>query len=135
MSDDFEEAVGRERFAGAGGTRGGIVEFFVGLGLVVVGGFLVMRRVTVYSGYWGWFGGSTFGVKLIPLLLGIGVLFFNGKSILGWLLTAGGLAIIFAGILLNLDIRFQPTDLFTTLVMFAMMAAGVGLVARAIREH
>lgn len=135
MNDDFDGALGREKVRGAGGTRGGIAEFFFGLGLVLVGGYLVMRRVTVFSGYWGWLGRGTFGVTLIPLLLGLGLLFFNGRSIAGWVLAAGGLAIIFAGILLNLNIRFQPTDLFSTLLMFGMMAAGVGLVARAVREH
>ena len=135
MNDDFDDAIGREKFRGAGGTKGGIVEFLFGVGLVIVGGYMIMRRVTVYSGYWGWFGGGTFGVTLIPLLLGLGLLFFNGRSIFGWVLTAAGLAIIFAGILLNLSIRFQPTDLFSVLVMFGMMAAGIGLVARAVREH
>ena len=135
MSEEFEEAVHGKQFRGAGGTKGGVLEFFLGLGLVVVGGYLVMRRVTVHSGYWSWFGGGTFGVTLLPLLLGIGLLFFNGKSIFGWVLTVGGLAIIFAGVLLNLNISFQPTDLFTTLWIFGMMAAGVGLVARGVREH
>ncbi len=134
MSDEFDEVLGR-RPRGAGGTRGGIGEFLLGLGLLVVGGYLVMRRVTVFTGYWTWFGGSTFGITLIPLLLGVGLLFFNGKSMVGWLLAGGGLLIIFAGVLLNLNISFTPTDLFSTLLMFGFMAAGLGLIARSVREH
>ena len=105
------------------------------IGLLVLGGFLVMNRVTVHTGYWSWFGQSTFGITLLPLLFGVGLLFFNGRSIVGWLLAGGGLLVIFAGILANLNITFTPTSLFATLLMFGSMAAGLGLIARAVREH
>jgi hypothetical protein len=118
-----------------GGTSGGVGEFLFGLGLLVLGGFLVASRVTVHSGYWGWFGGSTFGITLLPLLFGVGLLFFNGRSIAGWLLAGAGLIVVFAGVLLNLSIAFTPTSLFSTLLMFGCMAAGLGLIARAVREH
>jgi hypothetical protein len=135
MTDDFDDELPPRKVHGAGGTKGGIGEFFFGVGLVILGGYLVMQRVTVHSGYWSWFGGSTFGVTLLPLLFGIGLLFFNGKSMLGWLLAGGGLLVIFAGVLLNLNISFTPTSLFTTLLMFGCMAAGLGLIARSVREH
>jgi hypothetical protein len=41
-------------------------------------------------------GYNSFGLSLLPLLFGIGLLFFNGRSILGWLLLLIGAAIIFA---------------------------------------
>ncbi len=53
---------------------------------------------TMNSGY------NTFGLSLIPLVFGIGILFFNGKSIIGWLLLVIGVVIIFTGILMNLQI-------------------------------
>src|SRR5215472_19298070 len=73
-----------------GGTRGGIGMFLFGLVLTIAGGYLIMNQVQVTSGYWQWFGTNTFGLTLIPLIIGIGLLFFNGRSIIGWLLAGGG---------------------------------------------
>jgi hypothetical protein len=120
---------------GAGGTKGGVGEFLVGLGMAVAGGYLLTNQVTVTTGYWQIWGMPGFGLSLIPLIFGIGLLFFNGKSILGWLLTFTGAVIIFVGILTHLDVYFRPTSLFNTLVMLVLLAGGIGLVARSLREH
>src|SRR5215211_3024515 len=106
MADEVEER------RGAGGTRGGVGEFLLGLGMSVAGAYLLTQRVTVTSGYWALWGYNAFGLSLLPLLFGIGLLFFNGRSIIGWLLTFVGVVIVFAGIIMNLDVYFQPTSLF-----------------------
>jgi hypothetical protein len=120
---------------GAGGTPGGVGSFFVGLLMAVAGAYLLASQVTVSSGFWGFFGHNTFGLSLLPLLLGVGLLFFNGKSVLGWLLTLAGTVIIFAGILMNLRIYFEPTSLFNTLVMLVLLVGGLGLLARSLRPY
>ncbi|MGC2235885.1 MAG: hypothetical protein WA584_06970 [Pyrinomonadaceae bacterium] len=117
---------------GAGGTPGGIVEFFIGLGMTIAGGYLLTNQVTVTSGFWTIWGHSAFGLTLVPLIFGIGILFFNGKSIAGWLLLFTGVVIIFAGIITNLQIYFQPTSLFNTIIMLVLLAGGIGLVARSL---
>jgi uncharacterized protein len=126
---------GEKTFRGAGGTRGGVGEFLLGLGMSVAGAYLLTQRVTVTSGYWTLWGYNAFGLSLLPLLFGIGLLFFNGKSIAGWLLTFAGLVIILAGVIANLGVYFQPTSLFNTLIMLALLAGGLGLVARSLRAH
>jgi hypothetical protein len=118
---------------GAGGTRGGVGEFLLGLGMSVAGAYLLTQQVTVTSGYWTLWGYNAFGLSLLPLLFGIGLLFFNGRSIAGWLLTFVGVVIILVGIIANLGVYFQPTSLFNTLVMLALLAGGIGLVARSLR--
>ena len=120
---------------GAGGTPGGVVEFLFGLGMAVAGGYMLTERVTVTSGYWSMWGHSAFGLSLLPLVIGIGLLFYNGKSIAGWLLTFAGAVIILAGIIMNLQIYFQATSLFSTIVMLVLLAGGIGLVARSLRPH
>ncbi|MBV9926544.1 MAG: hypothetical protein JOZ96_16105 [Acidobacteria bacterium] len=120
---------------GAGGTSGGVGEFLLGLGMSVAGAYLLTQRVTVTSGYWTLWGYNAFGLSLLPLLFGIGLLFFNGKSVAGWLLTFAGVVIILVGVISNLGIYFQPTSLFNTLVMLVLLAGGIGLVARALRPH
>jgi len=76
----------RRKFEGAGGTPGGVGEFFIGVGLAAVGFYLLFNHVYVQTtfGHPSGFGvfGSSFGLTLVPLLLGIGTLFVNGKSIL-----------------------------------------------------
>ena len=117
---------------GAGGTEGGVARFFVGLAMAVGGAYLLTQRVTVASGFWSFFGGHTFGLSLLPLVVGAGVLFYDGKSRLGWTLTACGTLIVFLGILTNLRVYFEPTSLFDTLLMLLLLAGGIGLVARSL---
>jgi uncharacterized protein len=118
---------------GAGGTPGGIGEFILGVAMAAAGGYLLFNQVQVTTSFWHFWGGSSFGLALLPLLVGIGLLFFNGRSFLGWLLSIAGLAIILAGILVNMDIYFRQTSLFNTLVMLGLLAGGFGLVARSLR--
>lgn len=120
---------------GAGGTPGGLGSFFVGLLLAVGGSYLLTQRVTVTSGFWTWFGPHSFGLSLLPLLIGAGLLFFDGRSRAGLILTACGAAIVLLGILMNLRVYFEPTSLFDTLVMLVMLAAGLGLMARSLRPQ
>jgi uncharacterized protein len=118
-----------------GGTPGGIGEFLLGLALAVAGGFLLMNQVTVSTGGWHLWGWNSFGLSLIPFILGVGLLFWNGRSVIGWLLLGAGLIIVFAGVLANLEVYFRPTSLFNTLLMLVLLAGGVGLLARSLRAH
>jgi hypothetical protein len=123
------------KFPGAGGTPGGVGEFLVGLAMAITGGYLITKQVVVSTGYWAFWGHNTFGLSLLPLIFGIGLLFFNGKSLLGWLLLFAGVIIIFTGILMNLQVYFEPTSLFNTVVMIVLLAGGIGLIARGLSTH
>jgi hypothetical protein len=120
---------------GAGGTEGGVALFFVGLAMAVGGAYLLTQRVTVTSGFWSFFGGHTFGLSLLPLVVGAGALFYDGRSRVGWILTAGGALIVVLGILLNLRIYFEPTSLFDTLLMLVLLAGGLGLMGRSLKPQ
>jgi len=108
--------------------------FLFGLALSIAGGYLIMNQVQVTSGYWQWLGPNTFGLTLIPLVIGLGLLFFDGRSIAGWVLTLGGAIIIFVGIFANLEIYFRQTTLFNVILMLTLFAAGLGLMARAVKS-
>jgi hypothetical protein len=119
---------------GAGGTPGGVGQFFVGLIMAAAGGYLLLNQVQVTTSFWhfGQYGG--FGLTLLPLLIGTAFLFYNGKSIIGWILTAAGATIILASILMNMDIYFRQTTLFNTIVMLVLLFGGLGLIARSLRS-
>ena len=124
-----------EPMRGAGGTPGGLGTFLAGSAMVVAGGYLLLTRVAVTSGLWQFWGYNAFGLSLVPLLLGIGLLFFDGRSVVGWALTAAGALIILVGIIANLHVYFRPTSLFDTLLILGLLAGGLGFVARSLRAQ
>jgi hypothetical protein len=73
-----------------GGTPGGLGHFFIGFAMTCVGGYLLSNQVSVVGSYWSFYGGNAFGITLLPMLIGVGVLFWNGRSLVGWLLTIAG---------------------------------------------
>ena len=119
-----------------GGTPGGTRTFLLGMVMLIVGGYLLLDLVSVNGGYWNWgFAGGhgrTFGITLLPLLFGIGILFYDGRSFAGRLLIGIGALVIVTGIIANLDIQFVGTSLFALLVMLVLVVGGVGLVVRAV---
>ena len=116
-----------------GGTSGGLGQFLLGFAMACVGGFLITHQVTVVGSYWSFWGGSSFGITLLPMLIGVAILFWNGKSTIGWILTFAGALFILASIIANMHIYFQPTSLFNTMVMLILLVGGLALVARSLR--
>jgi len=128
------------RIRGAGGTPGGVGTFLIGLAMVVCGGWLVLNQVQVTSSYsffglWGWSRPGGFGLTLLPMLVGIGALFFDGKSKIGWGLSIGGLLVVLLSVLMSLSIHWQQTSLLNTILMFGILAGGLGLVFRSLRAY
>lgn len=121
------------RLRDVGGTPGGLPIFALGLGMAAAGAYLLTNQVIVHSGYWSFWGQQTFGLTLLPLLFGIGFLFWNGRSWIGWILSGLGTLFIFLGIIANLEIHFRPTTLFNTLLILTLLVGGLGLIARSLR--
>jgi hypothetical protein len=89
----------------------------------------------VVGSYWSFYGTSTFGIALAPMLFGVGLLLWKGKSVVGWLLTVAGASSILAGVIANMHIYFERTSLFNTLLMLILLVGGIGLIARAIQPQ
>ncbi|MEM7030128.1 MAG: hypothetical protein AAF629_11225 [Chloroflexota bacterium] len=127
---------------GAGGTSGGLGSFFIGLVMAIAGLYLFMNQVQVSSGFWGYrfglLGGasvSAFGVTLIPFLLGVGIIFFNVKSWLGWALAGLSFLTIIIGIIVSLRVHFASTSLYVVIMIFILLAGGLGLLARSLFSY
>jgi hypothetical protein len=118
-----------------GGTPGGLGSFLIGFVLVCLGGYFLANQVSVVGSYWSFWGAGSFGITLIPLLIGVGLLFWNARNLFGWILTVAGTLFIFAGLIANMHIYFRETTLFNTLVMLILFVGGLGLIARALRPH
>gem|GEM_PF-191212 len=131
-----------KRIAGAGGTSGGIGQFFMGLVMMVSGGYLFTNMVKVSTRYfhsYSLFGSgitiTPFGITLIPLCMGIFWLFFDGKSKLGWILTIGSMLAIFVGILASLEIHMYRTNLYQLGITLVLLIGGLGLFLRSLKPQ
>ena len=119
----------------AGGTPDGLTTFVLGFIMICLGGYFLSNQLSVAGSYWNFYGTSPFGLTLVPLLFGVGLLFWKSRSLAGWILTVAGALFILAGVIANMHIYFQPTSLFTTLVMLILLVGGLGLIARSLRPH
>jgi hypothetical protein len=111
----------------------GLGTLVLGFILAAAGTYFLTNQVQVGAGPlggWAWFGPISFGLLLVPLLLGVALLCFNGRSPIGRLLVAGGAVLLLASVLDTLRITFRPTSLFNTLMMLGLSVAGIGLMAR-----
>ena len=118
-------------------TKNDLLMFFIGLILLGAGLFWLFQRTSVATvGIFS--GGLLFGnimiptgVVLIPLIVGIILLFFlEDKRIIGWIVTVIGLIIVILSILMSVRISFEKTSLFEFICMFGFIAAGTGLLLR-----
>lgn len=134
-SNDILGHMENRSLSDVGGTSGGLAEFLLGCAMTCVGGYLISNQVSVTGSYWNLWGTNSFGITLIPMLFGIGILFWKGRSIIGWVLAVGGALFILSGVIANMHIYFQPTSLFNTLVMLILLVGGLGLIARALMPH
>lgn len=112
-----------------------LLRFFIGLILLGVGIFSMLQVVTVQSSWYTWRIGSfavPTGAITIPLLIGIAMLFFNSKSIAGWIVTVISVAFIVVTIIMSVRIEFQRTSMFVFILIFGAIFAGAGLLLSAI---
>ena len=127
---------------GAGGTQGGVARFFIGLAMMFCGGYLFLDAVRVSSGFrWGMSlyrnNGMqlTTGTILIVFVIGIGFLFYNAKSILGWALSSGSVLALIFGILRSLRFRMNTMSLFDLLLILVLLFGGIGLFISSLRPQ
>jgi hypothetical protein len=135
LSSAILPAMEDRTFRDAGGTPGGFGHFVLGFAMACIGGYLLINQVTVVGSFWNFYGENTFGITLLPMLFGVGLLFWRGRSIVGWILTIGGALFIFTGILANLHIFFRPASLFNTIIMLVLLFGGMGLIAHGLQPH
>lgn len=115
--------------------KGNILTFFCGIIVFCIGIYMIFQNTIITTGFslQNIFGFTpNFGVVLIPLLLGIIRLFFDEESVLGWILVIIGILIIIVGILMGLRIHFRAVTLFEGIIMFGMVAAGIGTILKGI---
>jgi hypothetical protein len=131
---------------GAGGTNGGIGQFWLGLAMMCGGFYLLLKSIIVstsfglgYQLYGLSFFGSLFsitsGMVIIPFIFGIGMIFYNGKSIMGWILTAGSLIALLFGVIASIHFTFVTMSAFDLLIILVLAFGGVGLFLKSLTAY
>lgn len=127
-------------FSGAGGTRGGVGRFFLGLVMMIAGGYLFLNSIHVTHSFG--FGTSmlniggfsmTGGMVLIPFMFGVGMVFYNARSSLGWGLIAASLIMLFVGVIASIQFRFVHSTAFDLLIILTLFIGGIGLFLSSLR--
>ncbi len=115
-------------------SSGSLLQFVIGLILLGVGLFWIFQSVRVTSGFSSFlsFGGWSIpnGTVVIPLLIGIIMLFVMDKKIYGWIVTGIGLAIILIAIITSVRLHFYGGNLFNYILMFGFALVGGALVLK-----
>ena len=132
--------------SGAGGTSGGVGQFLLGLIMMTGGGYLLLSSIRVSTHFGlgsslyhmsGWGGGPisiTGGMVLIPFMIGIGFIFYNGKSVIGWLLASLSLSALIFGVIANIQFRMANMSAFELIVILVLCVGGLGLFLRSLRS-
>jgi len=131
---------------GAGGTEGGIGMFFLGLAMMCGGFYLLLNNIVVntqfgLAGYpvygFNLFGAAwsiTSGMIMIPFLIGVGILFYKGKSLIGWILAGGSLIALIFGVIASIHFNFRSMSAFDLIVILVLAFGGLGLFLRSLKE-
>jgi len=109
----------------------------IGFGLLLTGIFLFMHHAQLVAPVSSWlgFGSPGFGLILLPLLLGLGFVFYDYQNRVGWVLTAASCALIFFAVLSQLVMYFPSMTLLGVMIMLLPLAAGGALIAKGLKSR
>lgn len=129
---------------GAGGSSGGVGHFFIGLIMMCGGFYMLLNAITVTSNFglgsqlyrFSSFGGGmsvTGGMVMIPFMFGVGLIFYNSKNILGWLLAVGSITALIFGVIASVRFNLRTMSSFDLIVILVLAVGGLGLFLRSLK--
>lgn len=130
---------------GAGGTDGGIGQFFLGLAMLCSGLYLLLNAITVSSSFgfntplygmsmFGLHYAVTSGMVMFPFMIGIAIIFYDSRSVVGWLLATGALVALIAGVIASLHFNLRVMTAFDLMTILILTVGGLGLFLRSLRS-
>ena len=118
-------------------NRNDLLHFFIGLLMFGTGVFLILQNAQVSNLYGRYFyhigsWGIPNGLIMVPLLIGIVMLFLMERKIFGWIVTILGIVFILVSIIMSISITWRTTSAYAFILMFGLAAAGGGLMLKAL---
>ena len=83
------------------------------------------------------FGGGfsiSSGMILIPFMFGVGMIFYNSRNVIGWLLSVGSLAALVFGVISSIQFRMASMSAFDLIVILVLLVGGIGLFLRSLHN-
>ena len=129
---------------GAGGSSGGIGQFFLGFVMMSGGFYMLLNAIQVRSTFgmgmrlygfsaMGGNYGITSGMVMIPFIFGVGFIFYNSRNPIGWLLSIGSLVALIFGVISTIQFTFRSMTAFDLIVILVLSAGGIGLFLNSLR--
>ena len=127
-------------YRGAGGTRGGEGNFFIGIVMMIAVGYLLLRQImlrpqfglgnAMYS-----IGGFpvTTGLVLVPFAFGVGMIFYNSRNWIGGLLAGGSVVALVVGVIASINFTLVRMSTFDLLVIIILLVGGIRLFLRSLK--
>lgn len=128
---------------GAGGTSGGVGQFLLGFAMLCGGIYMLLQSIVVTSNfsmgmrlysYSGSSYGLTTGMVMIPFIFGIGMIFYNSRNLIGWLLAGGALVALIFGVISSIHFHMRNMTSFELIVILILSFGGLGLFLRSLRD-
>lgn len=131
---------------GAGGSNGGSGQFLLGFIMMCGGFYMLLNAIHVTSNFgmgtrmygMSMFGSSfniTSGMIMIPFIFGIGIIFYNSKNPLGWLLSIGSVSALIMGVISSIQFTFRHMTAFDLITILVLSMGGLGLFLRSLKEY
>ena len=129
---------------GAGGNSGGIGHFFIGLIMMCGGFYFLLNAITVTTNFGlssrlysvtalGTSFGITGGTVMLPFIFGIGLIFYNSRNILGWLLSIGSITALIFGVISSVRFSLRTMTSYDLIVILVLAVGGLGLFLRSLK--
>jgi hypothetical protein len=127
-------------YRGASGTRGGEGYFFIGIVMMIAVGYLLLRGIMVRPQFG--VGNAmysivgfpvTTGLVLVPFAFGVGMIFYNSRNWIGWLLAGGSVVALVVSVIASINFTLVRMSAFDLLVIIILLVGGIGLFLRSLR--
>lgn len=129
---DLDRREGKAEVATTDGELRSDLFMIGGLVSLAIGLLMVFSNIKIGTGALTWFGFGAAGAGFVflPLLVGIGMLFYNSKWRAAYIVLGLGLVLITVTLLSQLVITFPFVNAISFLLMFIPIAAGIALMMR-----
>ncbi|MBF9034849.1 hypothetical protein HKCCE2091_11415 [Rhodobacterales bacterium HKCCE2091] len=124
---------------GAGGTDGGIVPFIIGFVMICAGGYMLLNGIIIRPTFG--FGTRMFGIGgvpvtsgmiFVPFIFGVGLIFYNARNPVGWLLAVGAVIALVFGVIASTQLQLARMTAFELIVILVLLVGGLGLFLRSL---
>ncbi len=116
-------------------NKNDLLTFFAGLLMFAGGVFMILQNIIVRTNW-----GTSFyhigtwnvpnGLIMLPVLIGIVMLFVMERKIFGWIVFGLGILFILLTVIMSVSISWRTSNAYVFLLMFGLAAAGGGMLMK-----